>query len=568
MGTVAANVILGITWGGNMQLGRPTRKLQLLTLLLGLLFFSSSVTYAEPPLPLDLDDSRSALSIGEEMERSSQWLDAVRHYERALERWPEDENLKYGRRRAQVHFRVERRYSDQSFKNSLLGFSQDQALDLFDETASRIRNSFVDPLSQLSIVAHGTESLYIALANPKFVEANLPAAITDEEKQARRKSIQNFRSVLREQYWNKQVYNSQHARSVIVEVTRHASESLKIVPAAVVMEYVFGGCNALDDYSGFLTADRLSDLYSNIDGEFVGLGVEMKEEKDAGMLLVNVLPESPASVGGLRKGDRITWIDGKDIRTASIDEAAAMMRGQVGSRVKLRIERPSDKRDWEAVLIRRAVQVKSIPVAEIVDVEYGIGYIELSGFQKTTAEELDAALEKLGQQGMNALVLDVRGNPGGLLTAAVSVLDRFIENGVLVSTKGRTGDQNWTYRAHRQGTLNVPLALLTDGDSASASEIVAGAVRDHSRGTIVGRKTYGKWSVQSIFNVGRDTGLRLTTAKFFSPDGHNHSKTGVAPDVLVEEPVEHNVAWRGNNPEDERDADLERAKEILRRQVK
>ena len=334
------------------------------------------------------------------------------------------------------------------------------------------------------------------------------------------------------------------------------------------MEYVFGGCNALDDYSGFLTADRLSDLYSNIDGEFVGLGVEIKEEKDLGMLLVNVLPESPAEIGGLRKGDRITWIDGKDIRSSSIDEAAALMRGQTGSRVKLRIHRQAENRDWEAVLIRRAVSVKSIPVAEIVDGDYKIGYIELAGFQKTTAAEMDAALDKLSRSGMKALVLDVRGNPGGLLTAAVAVLDRFIDEGVLVSTKGRSGDQNWTYRAHRQGTLDMPLVLLTDGDSASASEIVAGAIRDHGRGTIVGRKTYGKWSVQSIFNVGRETGLRLTTAKFYSPDGLNHSKVGVDPDVLVEAPIEHNVAWRGNNGDKERDIDLERALEILKSKVK
>ena len=551
-----------------MNLGRPTRKLHQLTLLLGLFVFSTSAANAEPPIPLDLDDSRSAMSIGEEMERSGQWLEAVRHYERALDRWPNNEELQYGRRRARVHFRVERRYSDNSFRSSLLEFSQDNALDLYDETAGRIRNSFVDPLSQLSIVAHGTESLYIALANPKFVEANLPPAITDSEQRARRESIQKFRTLLREQYWNKQIYNSQHARSVIVQVARHASSALKISPSAVVMEYVFGGCNALDDYSGFLTADRLSDLYSNIDGEFVGLGVEMKEEKDLGMLLVNVLPESPAEIGGLRKGDRITWIDGKDIRSSSIDEAAALMRGQTGSRVKLRIHRQAENRDWEAVLIRRAVSVKSIPVAEIVDGDYKIGYIELAGFQKTTAAEMDAALDKLSRSGMKALVLDVRGNPGGLLTAAVAVLDRFIDEGVLVSTKGRSGDQNWTYRAHRQGTLDMPLVLLTDGDSASASEIVAGAIRDHGRGTIVGRKTYGKWSVQSIFNVGRETGLRLTTAKFYSPDGLNHSKVGVDPDVLVEAPIEHNVAWRGNNGDKERDIDLERALEILKSKVK
>lgn len=550
-----------------MHLGRPTRILQLLTLLLGLLSFSGSAAFAEPPLPLDLDDSRSALSIGEEMERSGHWLDAIRHYDRALERWPGDEDLKYGRRRARVHFRVERRYSDQSYTQSLLGLSRDQALDLFDETSARIRGSFVDPLSYLSVVAHGTESLYIALANPKFVDASLPPAITAEEKQARRNGIRDLRRVLREDYWNKPVHNSQHARQIIVEVSRHASQVLKITPSAVVMEYVFGGCNALDDYSGFLTPDRLADLYSNIDGEFVGLGVEMKEEPGEGMLLVSVLPESPASVGGLRKGDFITYIDGKDVRDSSIDEAASMMKGHVGSRVMLKINRPSQDREWEAVLIRRAVVVKSIPVAEIVDQENGIGYIELAGFQKSTAQELDAALRKLQGEGMRALVLDVRGNPGGLLTAAVAVLDRFVDNGVLVSTRGRAGDQNWTYRAHRQGTYKIPMALLIDGESASASEIVAGAIRDHHRGTIVGRQSFGKWSVQSIFNVGRETGLRLTTARFYSPDGLNHSKEGVAPHVVVETPLEHNVAWRGETFEDEHDADLERAVEILQQKL-
>jgi carboxyl-terminal processing protease len=134
-------------------------------------------------------------------------------------------------------------------------------------------------------------------------------------------------------------------------------------------------------------------------------------------------------------------------------------------------------------------------------------------------------------------VWDLRGNPGGLLSTSVELLDRFIADGVLVSTKGRTADQNWSYTAHRQGTLNIPLVLLIDGDSASASEIVAGAVRDHQRGTIVGRKSYGKWSVQSIFPGSSGTGLRLTTAKFYSPNGHTLGKIGVKPDVEVPAPV-------------------------------
>ncbi|MBI1313954.1 PDZ domain-containing protein [bacterium] len=530
-------------------------------LLLGLSTWTCNTT-AAPPLPLDLDDSRSALSIGEELERSGHWLDAIQHYDQAIDRWPDNEDLKYGRRRARVHFRIERRYADASFEKSLVAMSRAEALDLFDETAARIRANFVEPLSYLSIVAHGTESLYIALANPEFLDQNLSGLLTAEQ---RKEGAHNLRKILREQYWNKPVHNSQHARQVVLEVTQHAERTLKLPAAAVVMEYVFGGCNALDDYSGFLTADRLADLYSNIDGEFVGLGVEMKEETGNGMLLVNVLPDSPAAVGGLRRGDRILEIDGTDIRSASIDDAANRMRGPSGSRVRLVVRRDAERRNWDTVLIRRAVVVKSIPEMRIVDQDQGIAYLQLAGFQKSTSRELDAALASLQAQGMKSLIVDVRGNPGGLLTAAVEVLDRFVEEGVLVSTKGRTDDQNWTYRAHREGTFDMPLVLLTDGDSASASEIVAGAIRDHRRGTIVGRKTFGKWSVQSIFNVGSDNGLRLTTAKFYSPNGHTLSKVGVEPDVLVELPNEHTVAYRSNQFGDkESDADLDRAIEILR----
>ena len=548
-----------------MRLTLMKRRCFQICAILGLLTISRAAVHADPPLPLDLDDRSNAVSIGEELERSGKWLDAIRHYDRALERWSDDDDLNYGRRRARVHFRIERRYADRSFRDSLVQMTRSESLDLYEQASRRIRSSFVDPLSHLSIVAHGTESFYMALANPRFLEVNLSTPRTASDRAAQKQRIQTLRRTLRDKYWNHTIHNSDHARTVIAEVAQSAQQSLQIAPSAVVMEYVFGGCNALDDYSGFLTADRLADLYSNIDGEFVGLGVEMKEETGQGMLLVNVLPDSPASRGGLRRGDRIVEIDGVDIRDRSIDEAASMMRGPAGSKVRVRVARQSASREWEATLVRQSVQVKSIPIAEIVDADYGIAYIELAGFQKSTGEELNAALTSLQSQGMRSLILDLRGNPGGLLSAAVDVLDRFIDEGVLVSTKGRTTDQNWTYRARRQNTLNVPLVLLTDGDSASASEIVAGAVRDHRRGRIVGRQTFGKWSVQSIFNVGRKNGLRLTTAKFYSPNGHTLGKIGVRPDVPVEE-EEYAVGFRGtSDDESETDADLERALNLLRR---
>jgi carboxyl-terminal processing protease len=222
----------------------------------------------------------------------------------------------------------------------------------------------------------------------------------------------------------------------------------------------------------------------------------------------------------------------------------------------------------EATLVRRQVHIKSISVAQIIDEQAKIGYIKMTGFQKSSPEELDAALASLQHQGLRALIWDLRGNPGGLLTAAVEVLDRFIDNGVLVSTRGRTRDQNWTYQAHGRGTLQIPLVLLTDGESASASEIVAGAIRDHRRGVIVGRPTYGKWSVQSIFPIRDDSGLRLTTAKFYSPDGHTYGKVGVQPDVRVEAGVEHQVSYRAAPAvPGSQDRDVQKGLEILRGQL-
>lgn len=534
-----------------------------LALLLALsLFTAQGEVFAASKLPAHVTDSRQALQAGEDFERTRRWIDAIEHYEASLKKWPDDRDLTYGLRRSKIHFGIERRYSDNSFRSNMLTMTRHDALGLFDEVINKIKSHFVDPLSSTSFVAHGTESLYIALANEKFLDHHLPG---------RRSSLQGniarLRETLRTKYWNKPLNSGYAAHQAVSDVASMAESQLGLSSTAVVMEYIFGGCHALDDYSNCLTPDRLSDLYDNIDGEFVGLGIEMKSEAGRGMSLVNVLPDSPAAEAGLMVGDYIVAIDGHDCRNMSTDEAAGRLKGTPGSRVRLDLSglTAADRRTVNVT--RRAVQVKSIPIAKIVDESRGIGYIQMTGFQKSSPAELDEALQKLNRQGMRVLIWDLRGNPGGLLTAAVEVLDRFIDNGVLVSTKGRTTDQNYSYSAHRQQKWNVPLVLLTDENSASASEIVAGAVKDHQRGVIVGRKTYGKWSVQSIFPIQRSVGLRLTTAKFYSPAGKTLGKIGVRPDVEVELP-DHVVLHRGpmaNSIED--DPDVRKAIDVAREQA-
>ncbi|MDB5391449.1 MAG: carboxyl-terminal protease, partial [Planctomycetaceae bacterium] len=503
--------------------------------------------------------SDQVIAKGVQLEKSRQWLDAIEFYEKELKQFPESQDLKFGLRRSKYHFAIDRRYSDSSFLRQMLPLSRASALQIVNEVLTNIQRNYVEALPEMHYVAHGTESLFLALSNPKFLKTNLPGISPQ--------NVQKVRTVLKDRYWNKPIEDRRATFRVINEVCDLAEAELGLQSGAVVMEYLFGGCNSLDDYSSYLTPTRLTDLQGNIKGQFVGLGIEMKAESGKGLLLVNVLPESPAAEGGLYSGEHIVGIDGTSCRLMTTDEAANMLQGLPGTRVRLEIEN-KELKIRDRTFARRPVHVKSIPIVKIIDQPRGIGYIKMTGFQNTSNEEMGAALQSLQAKGMKALIWDLRGNPGGLLTAAVEVLDHFISDGTLVSTKGRTSDQNWTYSAHRTGTINTPLVLLVDGDSASASEIVAGAVRDHRRGVIVGRKTYGKWSVQSIFTLNNGAGLRLTTAKFYSPRGETLGKIGVAPNITVEESSPHRTYFRA--PTDvniEDDLDLQKGLEVLRKQV-
>ena len=505
-------------------------------------------------------DERQAVNSGVELELSRKWLDALLHYEKAVKTWPSSRDLEHGLRRSKIHFAVERRYTDNSFQKGLLSLSRGEALRLFDEVLAMIQSHYVEHVTVTSFVAHGTESLYMALDDGRFLDANSTAR--------QRGGAGRMREMLRDEYWNRPVASREEAHTVLSRVCQQAHDKLGMLATPVILEYVFGGCNALDDYSSFLTPGRLTDLYSNIEGQFVGLGVEIKAEPGHGLLLVNVLPDSPAAEGGLLPGEHIVGIDGKDVRELTTDAAAGMLQGVEGTRVVVEVQRGEGHTARRLTLTRRAVVVKSIPVARMIDRGRGVGYIQLTSFQKSTVQELDAALHELRQQGMRSLVLDLRGNPGGLLNTAVEVLDRFVGDGVLVSTRGRTLEQNQNFSAHRPGTWNLPLALLIDGDSASASEIVAGAVKDYRRGTIVGRKSYGKWSVQEIHRVHNGCGLRLTTAKFYSPHGHTLGKIGVRPDVEVAEQEKPRNHLRSANDIDlSADADVRKALEVLNRQT-
>lgn len=498
----------------------------------------------------------SAIRAGASLERSRKWIDAIDHYKAAKEKYPENRELSYGLRRAKIHYRIDRRYTDKSFSQNMLGLSENEALQIVSDLQTKIRNYYVEDVSTTYFVAHGTESLYLALNNERFLKHHLPNANRD--------NIKKFRHTLRTKYWNKPVAYSGGSREAILEVARLAEREIGLPRNATILEYAFGGCNALDDFSSFLTPGKFSDLNDSIKGSFVGIGIEMRAEEGKGMLLVNVISESPAEEGGLLPGNYIVEIDGTDCRNMTTEEAAELLTGDPNSQVRLAWALDDTGETTKRnIFTRRSVSVKSIPLYFMADRTNGVGYIRLTIFQQQSSLELDEALDNLKKQGMKSLILDVRGNPGGVLMESAYILDRFIEDGVLVTTRGRTEGQNWRYKANRLGTSwNGPMVLLIDENSASASEIVAGAIRDHKRGTLIGRHSYGKWSVQTIFPASEATGLRLSTARFYSPNGGWYGKVGVQPDIKVTK-TEKKKFTRIDRQSLPTDPDMKKAIEVL-----
>ena len=295
-----------------------------------------------------------------------------------------------------------------------------------------------------------------------------------------------------------------------------------------------GMLGSLDPYSQYIDSKHLEELRIETGGVFEGLGIEIIV-KDGILTVLTPIVDSPAFRAGVFIGDKIIEIDGKSTRNVTIREAVEILRGEPNTKVALTVLHEGERVPVDITIERAKIQIKSTRGTRIVDKESKIGYVAVTGFQDNTITDLDASIEELEKQGMEALILDLRFNPGGLLNIAVDMSDKFIKKGVIVSTKGRHKSQEHEYKAHKSGTYkNFPLIILVNNGSASASEIVAGAVKDHNRGLLLGAKTFGKGSVQSLIPIeNKDTALKLTTAKYYTPSGTLIDGVGIEPDIKV-----------------------------------
>lgn len=312
------------------------------------------------------------------------------------------------------------------------------------------------------------------------------------------------------------------------------SDYVDEVPTKKLLEGAMNGMlKSLDPYSQFLDVEAYEDLKMDTQGEYAGLGIEISV-KGGSLHVIAPLDGSPAEQAGIKAGDTIIKIDDSPARDISLAEAVKKMRGLTGTVAKLTILREGNNQVMEFLVKRDKVKVKSIKEAKLL--AGNVGYIRIASFQERSGEDFEQALNGLESQGMTGLILDLRNNAGGLLNSAIEVTEKFIPEGqLIVSTKGRNPKKNANYISHNKNPHKPrPLIVLVDKGSASGSEILSGAIQDDHLGTIVGTKTYGKGSVQSLIPLGNGSAIRMTTSRYYTPNGRLIHEIGVIPDVVVE----------------------------------
>jgi carboxyl-terminal processing protease len=332
---------------------------------------------------------------------------------------------------------------------------------------------------------------------------------------------------------------SQDARLMAEVIGRVKEEYVDPVDDHELMQHAIRGMVAnLDAHSSFLEEDELEDLMLSSEGNYSGIGIEVSYE-DGLIVVVAPIEGSPAERAGLRTGDVIVAIDGHAVRPAGLGASVNRMRGEPGTVVRVMVERGALAEPVEYAITRARIDVHSVRQAMLAP---GYGYLRISQFSETTLDDLEAGIERLVKASggpLTGLVLDLRGNPGGVLDAGVDVADAFLERGLIVSATGQGPDARFSVEAAPGDLLDgARLAVLVNGGSASAAEIVAGALHDHGRATLLGRTTFGKGSVQTILPLSDGRAIKLTTSRYYTPSGVSIHERGIEPDIELPRPEE------------------------------
>lgn len=310
----------------------------------------------------------------------------------------------------------------------------------------------------------------------------------------------------------------------------------KVSDKTLLENAIRGMLTGLDPHSTYLDKAAFKELRVGTTGEFGGLGIVVGME-DGFVKVVSPIDDTPAAHAGIKAGDLIIKLDDKTVKGMTLDDAVKLMRGKPGTSITLTVVREGETKPLVIKVVRAKIRVKSVKQKTLAP---GYGYVRISQFQERTGHDLRAAITKLKKEKENdgklkGLVLDLRNNPGGLLDAAVAVSDTFLKKGVIVSVRGRNPDADMKYQANPTDWIEgAPLVVLINGGTASASEIVSGALQDHKRAIIMGQQSFGKGSVQTVVPLGNDTAIKLTTARYYTPSGRSIQAQGITPDIKID----------------------------------
>jgi carboxyl-terminal processing protease len=459
-------------------------------------------------------------------EKNGNWDKACEVYEQLLTKF-HLLGFREDYQRSVRHANLMRRHQDASFRDQVLSGDITLAFKLYGEVLAKLRHNYLErgKTGYTRLFQYGLEGLRFALDDGIFRHEHLS--------QTSGEAIEAFKVQLQERWGTLEIASQREAIKQVFEVALAARKDLNLNPVVTIVEFACGACSGLDEHTTFLTPAQLGDQFAALEGEIVGIGIEVAI-RGPKVLITQVVMGSPAEMAGLKPNDWIISIDKKPLDNLTEDAISERLRGLPGSLIELEIAMGAMRRS--VVLTRQVVRVPSVIQAGIVVPEQGIGYCKIVSFQRTTVAELDETLRELRAQGLKVLILDLRGNGGGVFEAAIQTTERFLPRGkIIVSTQSDVRDQNRLYRSHNADPLTIPVVLLVDADTASAAEIVAGALQDHDRAKLVGEATYGKFSIQRVLQLETtQAGIRITLARFIRPGGKPFNLNGVTPDFPVE----------------------------------
>jgi carboxyl-terminal processing protease len=483
-----------------------------------------------------LDDFRHE---ARECEKRHDWEQACFWYDEALKKDRNHAECREGYLRCQRHYYLARRHADPGYKRVVSGLEPSDALKVYGQVLARVSVLYVDPkkadLSRL--FQHGLQELRFALEEPLFVRAYL-ADVKPEV-------IRGFLGAL-DQWRGTRVKTPEDARAKIWEVITALQdagvETPKPLIAAIALEFANGACNALDEYTLFLTPGHYADVQAAMRGKFVGIGVEVAVVEQR-LEIARVYANSPAEDAGLAPRQVLRKIDGRSVENLPAEIVAGRLRGRPGSIVTLEVGSRDAMGSRVVKLARRAVLVPSVEFRMLSDAHYGdyTGYLRILCFQESTVQEVKDALAQFQAQGGRDLILDLRGNPGGLFHPAVQVAELFLSGGVIVYTRSTVKEYNRPYKSEAgMNALALPLVVLVDGDTASSAEVLAGALKEQGRARLLGQPTFGKSTIQGLIPLDKAPlsktpgGIRISVARFSPTGKFVDNARPILPDELLD----------------------------------